>query len=481
MNKLLNYQNIQSITQGVWITRPGNPDEILKGGAFDTRKLGTAQIFFAWEGENSDGHHYLNQLQDSSIKLIVAEKDVKPVADKPIIKVKDSLQALHKIAGELISDFPGKVVNITGSSGKTTTKEWLRHIVKNQRRFLTNVGSFNNHIGCPITILNLDEEHEVLALEMGTSGLGELATLTRIAPADIAVLLNVGHAHVGKFGGLDKTYQAKLEIFSQMRQNAIALVPYGDDEISQRFDSDRCHFFGKGSPLFSWECLDIDPLNLRQTLQFSSPYGSKTVVVNKLGEYVGDLLSAILAVCYYLGLGWEEIEPGLSSLPAEKGRSVFGKGINGVTILDDTYNANPESVIQMLKTLCMYPSERRIGVVGNLAELEEGLKESAGFILDHLPEQLTELILGGDTGKILVELIRRKKPHLKTCYFESWSAMFEYLKPMGNKQTIIGVKGSRSSHMERLVHALSGKPVSCNLEHCGKLCSCLQCEELFKD
>ncbi|MBU2513355.1 UDP-N-acetylmuramoyl-tripeptide--D-alanyl-D-alanine ligase [bacterium] len=478
MNKLLNYEIIQSITNGLWITKPGNPTKILRGGAFDTRQLGDAQIFFAWKGENSDGHLYLNQLETSGIELILVEQEVDKVGDIPILKVVDSLSALQQLAKTLVAGFEGKVVNITGSSGKTTTKEWLKHIINGHRQLLTNVGSFNNHIGCPITILNMEREHELLALEMGTSGSGELLTLTSIAPADIAVLLNVGHAHLGMFGSLEKTYQAKMEIFSNMKQQSVMLIPYGDERLVQLLENRQVEFFGQGSPEFSWECLSIDPFQRTQTIQFITPFGSKTVVVNRLGEYVGNLISCILAICYHLGLSWAEIEPGLSSLPTEKGRSVFHRSKDGTLILDDTYNANPESVIQMLKTICLLPAERYVGVVGNLAELDEGMKESAGYILNHLPEKLTDLILSGETGKILFHLVKEHHPHLNIRYFDSIAEMADYLISIMEEKVVIGVKGSRSAHLERIVYVLKGETVSCPLERCSKLCACSQCKEL---
>ncbi len=477
MNKLLNYNKIQSITNGTWITKPDDPAKTLRGGAFDTRALADAQIFFAWKGESSDGHLYLNQLDSSKIELIIVEQEVEKVGDKPILKVADSLLALQKMAQVLVEGFTGKIVNITGSSGKTTTKEWLKHVISDHRRLLTNIGSFNNHIGCPITILNMEEEHELLVLEMGTSGVGELAVLTSIAPADIAVLLNVGHAHIGMFGSLEKTYRAKMEIFSHKKKQSMSLIPHGDEKLSQYLDSGDYEHFGRGASKFSWECLSIDPIHRTQTLKFLTPFGSKSVVVNRLGEYVGDLLSCVLAVCYNLGLSWEEIEPGLSSLPAEKGRSVFYKGCNDVLILDDTYNANPESVIQMLKTICQLEANRYVGVVGNLAELDEGLKESAGYIINHLPEKLTDLILSGETGRILTDLVKETYPQLNILYFDSIAEMVDYLLSITDGQVVMGIKGSRSAHLERVVYALKGETFSCELARCGKLCACSQCEE----
>ncbi len=475
---MLTFQRIQLITQGRWITKPNNADSVLRGGAFDTRSLGNAEIFFAWKGENSDGHDHIEQLAHSEVKLIIVEKEVPKVGEKPMLLVDNSLDALHLLAKELMNGFKGKTVNITGSSGKTTTKEWLKHIVNGHRNLLTNIGSFNNHIGCPITILNLAENHNLLVLEMGTSSLGEIEKLVAIAPADIALLLNVGHAHLGMFGSRNKIYQAKLELFNYLKPGAVSLLPAFDVRLKETKVKGQKQLFGKGSPEFSWSRIAIDPMKKNQTICFNTPYGLKTVMVPRLGDFVGDLLTGILAVCYYLNLTWEQIEPGLSLLPQEKGRSTFLKGDEQVLILDDTYNANPESVISMLNTICSLKMKRTVGVVGNLAELDEGMKETSGYILENIPQNLTDLFLSGDTGKILYPQIKQKFPNLNVVFTTSMDDLINQLRELLSPNTVIGVKGSRTSHLERVVYALNARIPQCKLMRCGKLMMCKDCEEL---
>ena len=188
MNELLTYGKIHQLTQGTWLTAPANASQTLRSGAFDTRALGKAEIFFTWGGE-SDAHQYLNQLTNSNIRLAIVEKSVPPLGNIAILKVKNSLEALHVLASYLAKSFKGKIITITGSSGKTTAKSWLSHILKHKFHLLHNIGSFNNQIGCPITILDLDTDHDIIVLEMGTSGLGELESLSAIAPADVSMLL----------------------------------------------------------------------------------------------------------------------------------------------------------------------------------------------------------------------------------------------------------------------------------------------------
>jgi len=477
VNKLLNFSIIKDVTKGEWRTAPKNLHESLTGGSFDTRSLGDADIFFALEGEQSDGHLYLKQLDGSGIRLIVVEKDVDPVGDIAILKVESTLGALHSMARKLAAMFNGRIISITGSSGKTTTKTWLRHTLNKRFNVLANIGSFNNQIGCPITILSIQPEHDILILEMGSSGLGELELLSSIAPADISILLNVGHAHLGKFGSLENTYIAKTEIFSHRRKNAVSFIPFSDLKLRHYLNNLSCEYFGKGSPEFSWEQVSVNPIKREQKIKFNSCSGERTAVVNCIGEYAGELLSGILAICCKLGMIWEDIESGLTDLPQEKGRSIFLKGQNDVLVLDDTYNANPESVISMMRTICSVDAKKYVAVIGNLAELDAGLLESADYIIDNFPDKITDLVLSGDTGRILRPLIEEKFPEVKTVYHESVVDIVLELQKSLNDKTVIGVKGSRSSHLERVVYALTGKTTTCRLSRCGRLNMCIACEK----
>ena len=475
---MLTYQSIEAVTAGVWINRPKDDTVTLQKGAFDSRKIEDAEIFFAWKGENSDGHQYINQLSKTSIKLVIVEKEVELDVRIAVLKVPDSQQALAQLAKHLASGFQGKVINITGSSGKTTAKSWLFHLLQEQFNVLTNIGSFNNHIGCPMTILNLDEKNDLMILEMGTSGLGELNLLSSIAPADISVLLNVGSAHLGKFGNKENIYRAKMEIFNHQKPNAISILPFQDEIIRDGQNLKNFKYFGIGSPDFSWETESIDTQNKRQQIRFQTPEGIKSSWVNQLGDYVGETLSALLVICYHLGLKWADISEKLQSLPQEKGRSTFVKGLNNVTLLDDVYNANPNSMINMLNTICQLDYKNYVGIVGNLAEMDEGLKESASYIVENIPGKLTRLLLNGETGKILTPLIQKKHKTIKVDFYEDLSDMTKAALKLCDENTIIGIKGSRSAHLERVLYVLQGESITCNLERCGLLQMCFLCGQL---
>jgi len=478
MNRLLDFSLIAEITGGEWVTPPQDPNRILTGGAFDTRSLGNAEIFFAWQGENSDGHSYLHHLRGTDIKLAIVERPVPAQTEIAILQVPDSMKALHQLARYLARQFKGKIINLTGSSGKTTTKTWLTHILREHFHLLSNPGSFNNQIGCPVSVLSMQADHELMILEMGASEPGDLELLSSIAPADIALLLNVGHAHLGKFGSLENTYRAKAEIFANLREDAVIIVPAADRRLTRYLPDRPVITFGREGADVSFRVVETDGKGFRQTIAFQSELGNHQLVINQPGEYVGELLSAILAVCRQLGLSWQDLEGKLGRLPQEKGRSTFLDGLNGSKLLDDTYNANPESTVNMLKTICSLEMRRTVGVVGNLAELEKNLSSSADHIVDGIPGGITDLILSGETGEILLPLIRQRWPKINTRLAGNIREVVTVVKPMLDAQTVVGIKGSRSSHMERVVLELTGSRFSCQLEKCFRLNRCDVCEKL---
>lgn len=472
----LSFAQIQTLAEGTWAVAPKDPDETLWGAGFDTRKLQEEQIFFALSLGGGDGHAYLHNLKGSKVKLAVVERPVPPIEGIAYLVVSDSLKALHQIAHWKAQSFPGKIIALTGSCGKTTTKTWMRHLLSADYKVQANPGSFNNHIGCPITLLSLLPQTEILILEMGTSGTGELELLSRIAPADVTLLLNVGHAHLGKFGSPEALLEAKMEIFLHQRLGARSVIPGFDRRIASRMQGDYLTY--GPNTAFRWEFLGQDGAKGTQRLRLFSPKGTEEVEAPHLGAYVPELLSAILAVFYALGIEVQNLAQGVATLPQEKGRSTLLLGKKGERVLDDSYNANPESLVNMMTTLTQLDGDCFVACVGNLAEMDENLLLSGEVILKGIPKGLTHLLMCGSTAQSLSPLIQSIYPALEVQTFKEPLDMLDTLEPLRKPGTNIGIKGSRSAHMERLVLALTGTVVRCSLERCGLLQNCATCPKL---
>ncbi len=335
MNPLLTCTEIQTVTQGRWLSPPVNPGQTCLGAAFDSRKLEGADLFFTLPG-GRDAHEFLPGLQGSGIKLALVSKEVPPVPGLALLQVPDVLTALHQLAQFQAARFQGKIINLTGSSGKTTAKGWLLHLLAPLVKTQASQGSFNNHIGCPVTVLGVAPDTELLLLEMGTNGPGELELLSRIAPADVSLLLNVGHAHVGKFGGLHHTYLAKMELFRHQRPQGLAVLPAWDAEIQRLGQGLRQIGFGPGGAFY---CELLEQTAVGQCLRLHYPGGSKEFHCNQVGPHVAFTLAALAAVLQALGLldRW----PAVLTLPLEKGRANLLELDSGTLLLDDSYNANP--------------------------------------------------------------------------------------------------------------------------------------------
>ncbi len=472
LNSLLTCKKAAEITGGSWVSAPNDENQNLIGAAFDSRQLGDAEIFFTLAGAR-DAHEFLPSLEGSKIKLVVVTKEVPPLQGMAILKVTDSLKALQDLARHQATEAKAKIIAITGSSGKTTAKAWLSYLLTPHLKVQASPGSFNNHIGCPVTILGLKRETEVLILEMGTNGLGELDLLSSIGLADFTLLLNVGHAHVGKFGSLENTYKAKLEIFNHQKAGATSIVPYFDPKILGQTTDLSPISFGAGG---DYSCEVVDTKDYGQTLELTTPKTKYTFTLNQLGEYVSSTFAALAVILDHFGLLEKTAET--LQLPQEKGRSTFLKSGLGATLLDDSYNANPESVINMLKTLAGLKEETKVGIIGNLGELDADLTTTAPLIVGNIPSGVTHLFFTGESGKVLAPLVAAKHPQITTDYCASLKDLFHLIEPFNKEGVAIAVKGSRAAHLERIILLLAGSRVNCLKDSCPQLRNCSACEEL---
>ena len=473
---MLNFEIIQKETFGNWLVAPKNKKKPLLGGAFDTRKTNQAQIFFTFRSSRHDAHEDLMTLEKTNIQLILVENDALVPQNIAVLEVKDTLDALQQIAAYLARKFKGKIISITGSNGKTTTKNCLSHVLKKKYQVLCSEGSFNNAIGCPITLLNLTKANEILVLELGTSSLGELDLLASILLSDYSILLNIGHAHLGKFGSIKQTLLAKLEIFNHQKPGAVSIVNKVVLDLYKFPLPEPNLVYSSQEGKYAVKTLDLDSKKSRQLIQFHYDSNSVSVWIDAIGPHVNSLVSLILMISIEMDLSQKQFTNGLKSLPKTAGRLVIKKGMGGQILIDDTYNANPESIVNLFQTLVQIPVKTKIVVIGHLSELEENLEVSSKLILDGLPTNLDEIYLLGTTGRELFDKIKKTDSNLEIQLFGNIEQIYEILKNL-NHDYVIGIKGARSSHMERLVLALEGKLTSCHKISCDKKCHCLSCEE----
>lgn len=340
--------------------------------SIDTRTLNPGDIYIALEGENQNGHDFIAEAFKKGASKAIVRQDY--VGDGPLIRVPDTLKALQEIAHKHLMQMPAKRIGLTGSSGKTTTKELIAAALKaclGEKAVFFSSGNQNNHIGLPLSALKVTKEHQVAIFEMGMNHFGEIALLAQIAKPQIGLITNIGSAHGGNLGGVEGVAKAKAELFEALLAHDIGIVNADDPRCVREADHKlKAHkiSFGKAT----WADIQIADYNIP-----SFTYQNKTVSVSfpMLGHHNIQNAAAALAIAVALKLDFETAALGLEKIKPVKGRLQKHVLKNGAILLDDTYNANPESMEAGLAVLASFANRRKIAVLGDMAELGETARD----------------------------------------------------------------------------------------------------------
>ncbi|MCU1514654.1 MAG: UDP-N-acetylmuramoyl-tripeptide--D-alanyl-D-alanine ligase [Microbacteriaceae bacterium] len=364
---------------GILALPDGVPATTIVAGAVvtDSRTATAGSIFFALPGGATDGMLFAGSAVASGATLVIAERPVElPVAT---IVVTDGVAALASLARAVVAAVRAhgllRIVGITGSNGKTTTKNMLRAILSAHGPTVAPQGSYNNHVGAPLTMLSIDDDTRFLVIEMGASAEGDIAGIIDIVVPDISVVLKVGLAHAGEFGGIEATQRAKSEIVTRLPADAVAVLNRDDGRVAAMapMTAARPLWFGLD------DAADVRADDLRATAagtSFVLHVGdwSRTVTLRILGEHHVMNALAALAVAHELGLPLDAACEALEGIErAERWRMEILRAPNGVVVINDGYNASPDSTAAALKTLAQIvePGQRSIAILGEMNELGE--------------------------------------------------------------------------------------------------------------
>ena len=438
------------------------PLEPFDGVGTDSRTLRPGQLFVALKGPNFDGHRFVTQALAKGAAAALVGRDYKSDADSQacLLAVEDTLTALGDLAAAWRREHTALVAAITGSNGKTTTKEMLAGILAGRHRVLKNQGNFNNLIGLPLTLLTLSEEHTACVVEMGMNAKSEIKRLTEIAGPEAGIVTNVGPAHIGLLGSLEAVAAAKAELFQGLSPAATALVNLDDPFLAPWVQRLRCRAVTFGLTANAQvRGRDLRGSGAGQEFTLELPQGEPMRISLAVpGRHNVQNALAAAAGAWALGQGGEAIKAGLATFRPVKGRLIPTPAANGALLLDDTYNANPASLTAGLETLkAMAEGRRPALILGDMLELGDasaGLHRQAGRNAAQAGCRLVFAV-----GRFAADVAAgAKEAGLATASalaFDSWESLAEAARGMLGQGDIVLVKGSRGMAMERVVAALS--------------------------
>lgn len=460
------YNNIREATGGTLLS---GEERDFTGLSIDSRHINEGELFVAVKGDKFDGHDFASEALKTAGGVMVsrntlcaacgAEKRELRSTDyaggKPIILVRDTLQALQDLARYIRKAFPGPVIAVAGSNGKTTTKELIASILSGRMKILKTAGNFNNHIGMPLSLARIEEGTEAMVLEMGTNRPGDVDELCRIAYPEIGVITNIGYEHLEGFGSLEKVRESELELLPYVKKLAIN----ADDSflmggISTAFIGDLVTFGLERTDT------DIAAHDINLTDEGSSfilrAEGESIAVRSRLSGRFNIYNSlAAAAAAHAVGFNLTDIRAGLEAFTGVRMRfEILRHG--GVTILNDSYNANPSSMEESLKELVrrVRPGGgRAIAVLGDMLELgaySDEAHTNLGRGIAELP--IEKAICMGPLMKLTVAAAGDKGLRA-----DNAGAAAEELRRIMKEGDIVLIKGSRGMRMEEVLDYLSGE------------------------
>ena len=429
----------------------GNEDLECKNFSRDTRKLKKGDIYIGINGETFDGSKFWKQALENGASCVIVEnvdftdKDKKEFEGKSIIKVENTLDALYNIARYKRSLYNIPVIAITGSVGKTSTKDIVANVVNQKYRTLKTIGNNNNNIGLPFTILRMQEE-EAMVLEMGMNHFGEISLLTSIAKPTICIITNIGTSHIGNLGSRENILEAKLEILEGNHSQTV-IINNDNDLLHKWYEENKNKMDIKTYGIKEKSDLNANHIVLNElSSEFTCNLDGKDekIIVPVGGEHF--ILNSLCAVLVgkVLKIKSEKIIKGIEEFELTKKRMDITELENGVKIINDAYNASLESMSASLKVLSEFKQNRKIAVLGDMLELGEysqKLHEKVGE--EVYQNKIDMLMCSGKNAKYIVKRAKELGMSEENIYyFETKEEIINKLKEISKKGDIILLKAS---------------------------------------
>ena len=428
------------------------------GVSTDTRKVETGDLFVALVGETFDGHRFVEQAFERGAAGAIVSQDVPAVEGKTIIRVGDTLLAYQNIARLYRERFDCPFVAISGSNGKTTTKDMVASVLEHRRAICKTQANFNNEIGLPFTLLSMKEDDEAAVVEMGMRGLGQIAQLTRIAHPTIGVVTNVGETHMEILGSIDNIALAKSELPQALPARGIAILNGDDERVRKMADVTRAQvvLFGIDSDGLDVRAKDITKCAGGTSFVCVTADGEKEMTVPAFGRHNVQNALAAIAVGRALGMTLDDIAEGLASF-VPSGMRFAVQAVGDYTFINDAYNASPRSTAGAIDNLADITDGRKIVVFGDMLELGDITEEAHRGIGKKAAEK------GVDAIFTYGSLARLAADEAKACGVgtavacDSHEEIAEHLRAYLAAGDTVLVKGSRGMKMETVIKLIASE------------------------
>ncbi|MEK3988284.1 MULTISPECIES: UDP-N-acetylmuramoyl-tripeptide--D-alanyl-D-alanine ligase [Robertmurraya] len=453
-------RTIKKLTKMMTVINEVGPFEQVEisGVSIDSRKIDKGNLFVPFKGANMDGHQFVEAAIQDGAAAALWQKDVpNPPVGLPILMVEDTLEALQQLSRSYRNELNVKVVGITGSNGKTTTKDMTANLLSLSYKVQKTEGNFNNHIGLPLTLLRLEEDTDIAVVEMGMSALGEIEFLSKLAKPDVVIVTNIGESHLQDLGSRENIAKAKLEIISGIKENG--LIVYNGDEpllrkgLSDYVGSAELQTFGRSSEN------TLYPVSIVQKddgSRFTINKGNEEFHLPVLGTH--NILNALgsMLIANYFDVPFEKMNEGFAQLKLTSMRMELVSGAKGEKIINDAYNASPTSMraaVDLVTTLSGY--EKKILVLGDMLELgpnEENFHYEIGSGVNK--EAIDYVFTYGKLGQFIAEGAKSVLPEDRVKAYENKTDLISELKKYTDTKTLLLVKASRGMRLEEVVHEL---------------------------
>lgn len=457
--KQMSLRQIAAACNGIYVGDAGQKETEIAGVVIDSRQVEPGFLYIPIRGERVDGHTFIPDVFEKGAAAALSEEELEHPAG-PYIRVESCPQALKDIAEYYRSVLDLKIVGITGSVGKTSTKEMIAAVLEQKFRVLKTEGNFNNEIGLPLTILKIREEHEVAVIEMGISEFGEMHRLAKVARPDICVLTNIGQCHLENLKTRDGILRAKSEIFDFLRADGAVVLNGNDDKLSaieevkgvvpMRYFVEDGTADRENGEYFVWA--DVIRNRGLKGMEADLHFPEETCRIHEPIPGVHNVYNACAAACVgrKLGLSNAEICAGLAAARTIAGRTNLIEA-GGLVIIDDCYNANPVSMRASLDVLSLAEG-RKIAVLGDMGELGEDERDLHRQVGAYAAEKGIDLLFC--TGELSEDLARAAAAGCAVTHFKDADALLERLLATVKEGDTVLVKASHFMGFSRIVKAL---------------------------